>query len=59
MLLSPSEGIAESLIMNDLTLAQILDGIAHIGIVNETKDVVVGYASLLFCCYCINTICFF
>ena len=37
--------------MNDLALAQILDRIAHIGVVTQPQDIIVGYTSLLLCYY--------
>ena len=49
MILSDSYAIAKSLIMYDLTLAQELDRIAHVGIVAQPQNVVVGHASLLLC----------
>ena len=50
MLLCDAKGIAETLIMHDLALAQIAQGIDHIGIVAKTDQVVVGDACLLLCC---------
>ena len=55
MILRDADGIAEALIMDDLALAQVLDGIAHVGIVNKTEDVVVGDARLLLWCNHIRT----
>ena len=49
MLLSPPEGISEPLIMDYLPLAQILYRIAHVRVVDEAEDVIVGHASLLLC----------
>ena len=40
--------IAKSLEMGDLSLAEKFDGIADVGIVYEAKNVIVGYARLLF-----------
>ena len=37
MILRDAKGIAKALVMDDLALAQILDGIAHIGIVDHTQ----------------------
>ena len=51
MLLRDAEGFAEALIMHDLTLTQIFNGITHVGIVTQTQNVVVGDASLLLWCY--------
>lgn len=50
MILRNTEGIAESLEMCDLSLTEEFDGIADIGIVYETEDVIIGYTSLLFGC---------
>ena len=49
MLLRNAEGIAEALIVNDLALTEILDGIAHVGIVGHTQNIVVGDTRLLLC----------
>ena len=49
VVLRDAQGIAEALIMHKLALAQILDGIAHVGIVHHTKDIVIGHARLLLC----------
>ena len=49
MLLRAAKGVGESLIMHDLTLTKIFDGIANIGIVHQTQNVIVGGASLLLC----------
>ncbi len=51
MILRDAKGIAKALIMHDLALAQIFDGIAHIRIVAQAKDIVVGHARLLLCYY--------
>lgn len=50
LILGNSYGIAESLIMHDLTGSEELDGITNVGIVNKAQNVVVGNARLLFCC---------
>ena len=42
--------IAEALEVHDLAFAQELDGIGNVGIVAESKDVVIGLARLLLCC---------
>ena len=49
MLLRDADRIGEALIVYDLTLAQELDRIAHVGIVAQPQNVVVGHASLLLC----------
>ena len=54
MVLSNAKGIAEALIVYDLTLTQELDRITHIRVVGHTKNVVVGDARLLLCCYRAN-----
>ena len=51
LLLCDAEGIAEALVMHDLTRAQIFDRIANVGIVDQTQNVVVGRARLLLCYY--------
>ena len=50
-----AQRIAEALVVNDLALAQELDGIADVGVVDHTKDVVVGHARLLLWCNHIRT----
>ena len=51
VLLRDAEGIGEALIVHDLAFAQIFDGVAHVGIVAQAQNVVVGHARLLFCYY--------
>ena len=51
MLLRAAKGITEALVVHDLAFTQILDRIAHVGIVHEAQNVVVGGASLLLCYY--------
>ena len=51
MILRDADGVGEALIVNDLALAQIFDGIANVGIVGQTQDIVVGDACLLLCYY--------
>ena len=46
---------AESLVVDDLALAQELQYIAHIPVVDEAQEVVVGYARFLLCCIFIST----
>ena len=55
MLLCPTESVGESLVMHDLALAEILDGISDVGVIHQPQNVVVGCARLLFCYYHINT----
>ena len=49
--LGNADGVAEALIMHDLALTQILDGIADVGIINKTKYIVIRRACLLLCYY--------
>ena len=42
-----AESVGKPLVMHDLPLAEELDGLAHVGIVAEAEDVVVGDAGLL------------
>ena len=42
-----AESITESLIVNDLAFAQVLDGVAYVGVVYQAENVVVGDARLL------------
>ncbi len=51
VILSNSQGVAESLIMHYLALTQELNGLFNVGVVNESQDVVVGRASRLLCYY--------
>ena len=46
MILGNAQGIGKSLIVHDLPLAQIFDGIDHVGIVAQAEDVVVGHPRL-------------
>lgn len=46
---------AESLIMDDLALSEKFQHIAHIPVVDEAQEVVVGYARFLLCCIFIST----
>ena len=46
-----SQALAKALIVDDLALAQKLNGIAHVRIVAKAQNVVVGHARLLLCCY--------
>jgi|GEM_PF-3130562 hypothetical protein len=50
VILHDAQGFAESLEMYDFTFTQELDRISYIGIVNETKDVVVSCSCFLLCC---------
>ena len=49
--LSKTEGIGEPLIMNDLALAEIFYGVANVGIIHKSQDIIVGHARFLLCYY--------
>ena len=51
IVLRDADGIAKSLIMHELTLAQEFDRLADVGIVTQTQNVVVRRARLLLCYY--------
>ena len=51
MILGDADGVGKALIVNDLALTQILDGIADVGIVAQAQNVVVGHSRLLLCYY--------
>ena len=51
IVLRDAYGVAKALIVNYLTLAEILYRLLDIGVVNKTQDIVVGHASLLLCYY--------
>ncbi len=51
MVLRNSYAVAESLIVNDFSFAKKFDGVAHIRVVGETKNVVIGCSRLLLCYY--------
>ena len=51
MLLRAGKGIGEALIMHDLAFAQELNGIAHVGIIHESQNVIIRGARLLLCYY--------
>lgn len=48
--------LTETLIVDDLALAQEADDIAHVGIVNELEDVVIGDTRLLLSCHILRKI---
>ena len=50
LILGNAQAFAETLVVDDLTLTQELDGFADIGIIDQPQDVVVSSARLLFCC---------
>lgn len=47
--------IAEALVMDDLAFSEEFEYIAHVPIVDEPEQIVVGYARFLFCCRPVNT----
>ena len=47
--MSNSQGIAKALIVHDLALTQELQGVAHVRVVNQTQEVVIGHARFLLC----------
>ena len=47
IILCDTERLAEALVMHDLALAQEFDGVAHVGIIGQAQDVVIGHARLL------------
>lgn len=55
-ILRDGERFAETLEMHDFPLTQIADRIADFLIVNQTEDVVIGSACLLFCCHILDKI---
>ena len=50
LILCDTQAFAETLVVDDLALTQELDGLADIGIIDQTQDVVISSARLLFCC---------
>ena len=44
-----TESISKALIVHDLTLTQVAQGITHVGVIAKANEVVVGCARLLFC----------
>ena len=51
LVLRDAQGIGEALVMHKLPLAQKLDRLAHVGIICQAQDIVVGRACLLLCYY--------
>ena len=51
MILSNSYSVAETLIVNYLSLAEEFYRVAHVGIVCEAQNVIVSCTRLLLCCY--------
>lgn len=50
MLLHHAQRIAEALEVYDFAFPQEFQRVAHIGVINQTKQIVIGCACLLFCC---------
>lgn len=50
-----AQTFAESLVMNKLAFAQEFDRVAHVGIVREAENVIVGQTRFLLCCNHIRT----
>ena len=55
MVLHDPQAFAESLIMYDFSFPQEADGVADLRIFDQTKDVVISGAGLLFCCDFVRT----
>ena len=51
IILRDTQSVAEALIMNDLAFAEEFYWIAHVGVVDEPQDIVVGRSCLLLCYY--------
>ena len=49
--LSHTEGVSKPLIMHQLAFAEEFEGLAYVGVVYHTEQVVVGDACLLLCYY--------
>ena len=49
VILGNAKRIAKPLIMHQFSLSEILDGIAHVGIVGQAQNVVIGDTCLLLC----------
>ena len=50
LILCDTQAFTETLVVDDLTLTQELDRFTDVGIVDQTQDVIVSSARLLFCC---------
>ena len=55
VILNHAEGFAKPLIMDDLPFPEEADGIAHVRLLHQTQDVVVGGAGFLLCCGFVST----
>lgn len=49
---------AEALIMHNFSLPQELYGVAHVGVVAQQKNIVIGNARLLLCCQILVEVCY-
>ena len=49
IILCNAKRIAEALVVHQLALTQILDRLAHVGIVHHAQDIIIGHACLLLC----------
>ena len=49
LFLSDSQGISKALIVHDLALTQVAQRIAHVRVIAQANEVVVGRTRLLFC----------
>ena len=50
VLLGTTEGVCKPLVMHDLALAKVLDGVSDVGVIHQAQNVVVGGSRLLLCC---------
>ena len=46
-----AQSITKPLIVHDLTLAEVFERLANVGVIDETDEVVVGHARFLLCYY--------
>ena len=56
LILCDSKGFRKALIVYDLASAKEFDGIAHVGIVNQAQNIIVGCSCLLFCCILVSNL---
>ena len=49
LFLSDAESVSKALIVYDLTLAQVAQGITHVGVIAKANEVVIGRTRLLLC----------
>ena len=50
-ILRDAQRIAKPLIVHDLTLAEVFERLANVGVIDETDEVVVSHARFLLCYY--------